>query len=47
MTPADVTAEGDFSASIDTTGLAAGPYDVVTKACYGTNCGIYNLRITL
>ena len=47
MTPGTVGSDGSFSASVDTAALAPGPYDVVTKACYGTNCATWTTRVVL
>ena len=38
---------GGFTASLDTTGLPTGPYDVSATACYGTNCDTWYARVVL
>lgn len=52
--PAAYTAQGTvgedgttFSGSVSTDGLAAGSYDLVAEACFGTNCGSARTAVTL
>jgi hypothetical protein len=44
---ATVANGGSFSANLNTSGLAAGQYDVVSRACFGSNCGTAKKTITL
>lgn len=46
-TQATVEEDGYFTASLNTAGLAPGSYDVVIRACYGTNCATSFRRVTL
>ena len=39
--------DGSFSGSLDVSGLAPGSYDVVARACFGTNCGTASVPITI
>ncbi len=47
VTPAGKTATGAYSASLPTDGLAPGAYDVVARACWGSNCGETRTPVTL
>jgi len=44
--PATV-ADGSFTGSLNTAGLAPGSYDVWAKACFGGNCGTAFTRVTI
>jgi hypothetical protein len=46
-TTATVNEDGSFSADLDVSGRGSGTYDVVSKACFGRNCGTKSVPITL
>jgi hypothetical protein len=46
-TAATLAADGSFTGSLATTGLAHGAYAVFAKACFGANCGVAQVPITL
>ncbi|MGH2692045.1 MAG: cupredoxin domain-containing protein [Actinomycetota bacterium] len=39
--------DGSFTGTVSTAGLALGAYDVVARACFGSNCGTSSVRINL
>ena len=39
--------DGSFAGSVSTAGLASGAYDVVARACFGTNCAASSVPVTL
>ncbi len=39
--------DGSYSASVPTTGLAPGAYDVAAQACYGTNCDTATIQVAI
>jgi hypothetical protein len=47
VTPSGTGADGTFSAAVPTAGLAPGAYEVVTRACWGANCGTSRTPVTL
>jgi hypothetical protein len=47
VTPSGAGADGTFSAAVPTAGLAPGPYEVITRACWGANCGTSRTPVTL
>lgn len=46
-TPSGTAATGSYSAVVPTEGLAPGSYDVITRACWGGNCGETRTPVTL
>lgn len=40
-------ASGNFSATLDASGLAPGEYDVHVRACFGDNCGTSVITVTI
>ncbi|HEV3475742.1 MAG TPA: PA domain-containing protein [Actinomycetota bacterium] len=46
-TTATVNEDGSFSADLDVSGKSSGSYDVVTKACFGSNCDRKAVQVTL
>ena len=46
-TPSGNAATGSYSADVPTAGLAPGSYDLITRACWGGNCGEVRTPVTL
>ena len=46
-TPSGTGATGSYVATVPTAGLAPGAYDVVVQACWGGNCGLQRVPVTL
>ena len=46
-TPSGTAATGSYAATVSTAGLAPGAYDVITRACWGGNCGEVRTPVTL
>lgn len=47
VTPSGNAETGTFTVGVPTTGLAPGEYDIITEACWGTNCGTARTPVTL
>lgn len=46
-TPSGTAATGSYSTVVPTAGLAPGSYDLITRACWGGNCGETRTPVTL
>lgn len=45
--PAEIADNGSFTGNLDVSGLTPGAYDVVAKACFGSNCATLSTPVTL
>jgi hypothetical protein len=46
-TAAELAAEGSFSGTVSTTGLAPGSYEVFARGCFADNCGVRKASFTV